>query len=69
VAAYCRVYDSRHLQTDCQDAGSAPEPYALYSSIGYLYLFNGYGMAPLVAGRLVPLAAVKFNTYTSFLLV
>jgi len=22
------VYDSRHLQTDCQEPGSAPEPYA-----------------------------------------
>jgi len=69
VPAYHRVYDSRHLRADCQDPGSAPEPYALYSSIGYLYLFNGYGMAPLVAGRLLPRAAVKFNTYTSFLLV
>jgi len=23
-----RVYDSRHLQVDCQEPGSAPEPYA-----------------------------------------
>jgi len=22
------VYDSRHLQADCQELGSAPEPYA-----------------------------------------
>jgi len=22
------VYNSRHLQTDCQEPGSAPEPYA-----------------------------------------
>jgi len=22
-----RVYDSRHLQADCQELGSAPEPY------------------------------------------
>jgi len=28
MAAYSRVYDSRHLQTDCQELGSAPEPYA-----------------------------------------
>jgi len=28
VAAYRRVYDSRHLQADCQEPGSAPEPYA-----------------------------------------
>ena len=24
-----RVYDSRHLQADCQEPVSAPEPYAL----------------------------------------
>ena len=28
MAAYRRVYDSRHLQTDCQEPGSAPERYA-----------------------------------------
>jgi len=26
--AYRRVYDSRHLQADCQEPGSAPEPHA-----------------------------------------
>jgi len=38
-----RIYDSRHLQADCQAPGSAPEPlYARQSSMGYLYvlLFN-----------------------------
>jgi len=30
--------DSRHLQADCQEPGSAPEPYARQSSMGYLYL-------------------------------
>ena len=39
MAAYRRVYDSRHLQADCQEPGSAPEPYAQLSSTGYLYLF------------------------------
>ena len=39
MAAYRRVYDSRHLQADCQEPGSAPEPYAQQSSTGYLYLF------------------------------
>jgi len=29
MAAYSRVYDSRHLQADCQAPGSAPEHYAL----------------------------------------
>jgi len=28
MAAYHRVYDSRHLQADCQVPGSAAEPYA-----------------------------------------
>jgi len=30
MAAYCRVYDSRNLQADCQEPGSALEPYARY---------------------------------------
>ena len=29
MAAYRGVYDSRHLQTDCQEPGSAPVPYTL----------------------------------------
>ena len=39
MAAYRRVRDSRHLQADCQEPGSAPEPYARWSSMGYLYLY------------------------------
>ena len=27
MAAYRRVYDSRHQQADCQEPGSAPEHY------------------------------------------
>ena len=37
MAAYGRVYDSRQLQADCQEPGSAPEPYARQSSVGYLF--------------------------------
>ena len=40
MAAYRRVYDSRYLQADCKEPGSAPEPYAGQSSTGCLYLFN-----------------------------
>jgi len=40
MAAYRRIYDSRHLQADCQELGSAPEPYARQSSMAYLYLFT-----------------------------
>ena len=40
MAAYRLVYDSRHQQqANCQEPGSAPEPYARQSSMGYLYLF------------------------------
>jgi len=41
MAAYRRVYDSRHLQADCKEPGSAPEPYGRQSSTGYLYLLPG----------------------------
>jgi len=37
MAAYRRAYDSRHMQADCQEPGSAPEPYTRQSSMGYLY--------------------------------
>ena len=40
MAAYRRVYDSRHLNADCQEPGLAPEPYAQQSSMGYLYFFT-----------------------------
>jgi len=39
MAAYRQVYDSRHLQADYQELGSAPEPYVRQSSMGYLYFF------------------------------
>ena len=43
MAAYRRlVYDSCHLQADCQEPGSAPEAYAQQSSIGYLRHFYSY---------------------------
>jgi len=50
MAAYCQVYDSRHLQADCQEPGSAPEPYTRQSSIGYL--FNS-AMAGLSCGVII----------------
>ena len=37
MAAYRRVYDSHHLQAECQEPTSAPEPYARLSSMGYLF--------------------------------
>ena len=38
MAVYRRVDDSLHLQADCQELGSAPEPYTRQSSMGYFYL-------------------------------
>jgi len=40
MATYRWIYDSHHLQADCQEPGSAPESYARQSSKGYLYLFT-----------------------------
>ena len=40
MAAYRQVYDSRQMQADYQEQGSAPEPYVRQSSIGYLYFFT-----------------------------
>ena len=37
MAAYHRVYDSRHQQDDCQEPGSAMEPYARQLSKGCLF--------------------------------
>ena len=42
MASYRRVYDSRHLQADCQ------EPYALYLGMGYLCLFIGNESVPKI---------------------
>jgi len=39
MTAYRRVNDSRHMLADCQEPGSAPEPYARQSSVGCLYLY------------------------------
>ena len=39
MAACRRVYDSRHLQADCQEPWSGPEPYTRQSSTGYLYRY------------------------------
>ena len=48
MAAYRRVYDFRHLQADCQEPGSAPEPYATLRSV------IEYGLRLLVLGVLCP---------------
>ena len=50
MAGNRRVYDSRHLQADCQEPGSAPEPYARQSSMDYHFSMvsaNGYAVCRL----------------------
>ena len=64
MAAYRRVYDSRHLQADYHEPGSAPEPYARQSSMGYLYVFNltTASVDGVCAIRRRPLTAVSVVT-------
>jgi len=42
MAACRRVYDSRHLQADCQEPGSAPEPYTLGNRVWATFTFLQY---------------------------
>ena len=59
MAAYRRVYDSSHLQADCQEPGSAPEPYArqpVWATFTFFYRriarnSNNYMMTRLAANR------------------
>ena len=52
MAAYRRVYDSRHLQADCQEPGSAPEPYArgnrVCATVLLLYSFQCVALLQLL---------------------
>jgi len=56
MAAQHRFYDSRHLQADCQEPGSAPEPYAQQSSMGYLLVHCSAADGSVVSVRVVPLS-------------
>ena len=44
MAACHLVYGSRHLQADCQEPGSALEPYARQSSMGYLFTIDQFAI-------------------------
>jgi len=39
MEAYRRVYDSRHLQVDCQEPGSALEPPTLCNLVWATFIF------------------------------
>ena len=60
MAAYRRVHDSRHLQADCQEPVSAPEPYAELIEYGLLYLYY-YIFQPFAIETLGPLNASALN--------
>jgi len=47
MAAYRRVYDSRHLLADCQEPGSAPEPVRSVVEYGLSLLFREEHADPL----------------------
>jgi len=77
MAAYRRLYDSRHLQADCQEPGSAPEPYALRSVIEYgiplpllffsFHVVNNYSLQTCNSSHLVYLQDGMMFTYSSAL--
>jgi len=51
MAAYRWVYDSRHLQADCQEPGSAPEPIRSAIEYGLPLPFlhtKTFGLLPMV---------------------
>ena len=66
MTIYRRVYDSRHLQADCQEPGSVPEPYARQSSMGYLYLNLIYDKCRLTEKEFPPIHPTKqgFRMYS-----
>jgi len=51
MAAYRRVYDSRYLQADCQEPGSAPEPYAQQWSIWATFVVDRVSRRSTAIGR------------------
>jgi len=56
------VYDSRHLQADCQELGSAPEPYARYQAWA---TFTCYHRTKLHCRTIIIFASIKSNIKTS----
>jgi len=67
MAASRRVYDSRHLQADCQEPGSAPKFYAWQSSMGYVYLFSGNSFIIFLRINLLNFAHFKQYDWCLFL--
>jgi len=53
MAAYRLVYDSRHQQDDCQEPGSAPEPYPLDNRVSANFSFFSHKMAIVLGPQIV----------------
>ena len=64
MAAYRRVYDSRHPQADCQELGSAPEPTGWAKKRGHrlmtIILSNLKRSTIFFTGRFLSKFAVKW---------
>ena len=58
MAAYRLVYDLSHLQADCQEPGSAPEPYTRQSSMGLPLPFYYKNKNTKILTTLVPISIV-----------
>jgi len=67
MAAYRRVYDSRHLQADCQEPGSSPEPYARYYRVWATFTFYHLRVTAVVVVLLFDI--MGHSAMMSFILV
>ena len=67
MAAYCRVYDSRQLQADCQEPGSAPE-HTLGNRMGCLFKPSAVKENLLWITKAVILHAIKSTSFNFLIL-
>ena len=66
MAAYHRVYDSRHLQADCQEPRSAPEPYTRQSSMDTFTFLSNTGHLTSVIQCITSLCSADYMTLLPF---
>ena len=59
MAAYRRVCDSRHLQADCQEPGSAPEPYTIDNRVRATFTFTSLSQLVVAAAPVCVLVVLK----------
>jgi len=69
MATYRRVYDSRHLQADCQEPGSAAEPYTFSNRVRATFTLKPTKCADIVlicAVLSAHLCGYKFTAMRSY---